>query len=193
MHCDIKIFDWLMCWIKHDNFLEKPSLDTATVVSILVSASFLKVKEEALSAVLRCEFQISDLVTECLEFVYKNMNHILTVTPTFSCVGDGLVSRLSQMYKPSEIENLSDRRDRIQGRLYTKMVNLLTEEEANPEKEIWMTAATLFRCSICGKYLTSQTSGLACLPSSASIDNTGKVVPKHERWGGAGLEIAFLF
>ena len=44
VHCDIKIFDWLMCWIKHDNFMEKPSLDTPSVVSILVSASFLQVK-----------------------------------------------------------------------------------------------------------------------------------------------------
>ena len=78
--------------------------------------------------------QISELVTECLDFVYRNMNHILTVTPTFSCVGDSLVTRLSQMYKPSEIENLSDRRDRIQGRLYTKMVNLLTEEDSKVAK-----------------------------------------------------------
>ena len=132
--------------------------------------------------ILSC--QISELVTECLDYVYRNMNHILTVTPTFSCVGDSLVTRLSQLYKPSEIENLSDRRDRIQSRLYTKMVNLLTEEEPNPEKEIWFTAATLFRCEICGKYLTSQTSRLLCLPSSASIDNTGNVVPKHERWVG---------
>lgn len=43
VHCDIKIFDWLMCWVKHDNFIDKPSLDSASVVSILVSASFLKV------------------------------------------------------------------------------------------------------------------------------------------------------
>ena len=49
MHCDIKIFDWLMCWIKHDNFMEKPSLDTATVASILVSASFLQVSSVLLS------------------------------------------------------------------------------------------------------------------------------------------------
>ena len=55
-------------------------------------------------------------MTECLDYVYRNMNHILTVTPTFSCVGDSLVTRLSQLYKPSEIENLSDRRDRIQSR-----------------------------------------------------------------------------
>ena len=52
---------------------------------------------------------------------------------------------MSSLYKPSEIENLSDRRDRIQSRLYTKMLNLLTEEEPNEEKEIWSTAATLFR------------------------------------------------
>ena len=43
VHCDIKIFDWLMCWVKHDNFIDKPSLDSSSVVSILVSASFLKV------------------------------------------------------------------------------------------------------------------------------------------------------
>ena len=57
VHCDIKIFDWLMCWIKHDNFLEKPSLDTATVVSILVSASFLKVKEEFMQSA-KCGFEV---------------------------------------------------------------------------------------------------------------------------------------
>ena len=62
-----------------------------------------------------------------------------------SCVGDNLLTQLSSLYKPSEIENLSDRRDRIQSRLYTKMLNLLTEEEPNEEKEIWSTAATLFR------------------------------------------------
>ena len=44
VHCDIKIFDWLMCWIKHDNIEDKPGLDAASVVSILVSASFLKVQ-----------------------------------------------------------------------------------------------------------------------------------------------------
>ena len=43
VHCDVKIFDWLMCWVKHDNFIDKPSLDSSSVVSILVSASFLKV------------------------------------------------------------------------------------------------------------------------------------------------------
>ena len=84
------------------------------------------------------------------------------------------------------------------------MLALLTLEEPNTDKEIWSTAATLYRsaalissrsntwtpttnflfvrCQICGKYLTSQTSQmLLCLPSSASIDNNGKVVPKHER------------
>ena len=46
VHCDIKIFDWLMCWVKYDNIVDKPSLDSSSVVSILVSASFLKVSHE---------------------------------------------------------------------------------------------------------------------------------------------------
>ena len=46
VHCDIKIFDWLMCWVKYDNIMDKPSLDSASVVSILVSASFLKASPE---------------------------------------------------------------------------------------------------------------------------------------------------
>ena len=79
-------------------------------------------------------------MTECLEYVYRNMNQILTVTPTFSCVGDTLLTRycpgdphnyspfparLARFYKPSEIENLSDRRDRIHNRLYTRVGHLL--------------------------------------------------------------------
>ena len=106
VHCDVKIFDWLMCWTKHSEPADKPSLESASVISILVSASFLK---------------ISDLVDECLDFVYKNMNQILSVTPSFSCVGDSLLTRLARLYKPSEIENLSDRRDRIHNRLYTRV------------------------------------------------------------------------
>ena len=39
------------------------------------------------------------------------------------------------------------------------------------------------RCQICGKFLTSENANLLlCLPSSAIIDNNGRVVPKHERW-----------
>ena len=106
VHCDVKIFDWLMCWTKHSDPAERPSLESASVISILVSASFLK---------------INDLVDECLEFVYRNMNQILSVTPSFSCVGDSLLTRLARLYKPSEIENLSDRRDRIHNRLYTRV------------------------------------------------------------------------
>ena len=49
------------------------------------------------------------------------MNQILSVTPSFSCVGDTLLTRLARLYKPSEIENLSDRRDRIHNRLYTRV------------------------------------------------------------------------
>ena len=78
------------CWTKHSLPADKPTLESASVISILVSASFLK---------------IADLVEECLEFVYRsrpllplvcvsrNMNQVLCVTPSFSCVGDTLLTR----------------------------------------------------------------------------------------------------
>ena len=117
-------------------------MESASVISILVSASFLKAYSSILIPFVKYScFQIEDLVEECLEYVYKNMNQILTVTPTFSCVGDTLLtrydyccifnififaSRLARFYKPSEIENLSDRRDRIHNRLYTRVRNNLS-------------------------------------------------------------------
>ena len=83
VHCDIMIFDWLMCWVKHDDPEDKPSLESASVVSILVSASFLKVMILLSRTNQNSTLQILDLVSECIDYVYKNMNHILTLTPTF--------------------------------------------------------------------------------------------------------------
>jgi len=38
VHCDIKIFDWLMRYLKNDS---DPKLDTKNVISILISSDFL--------------------------------------------------------------------------------------------------------------------------------------------------------
>lgn len=45
VHCDLQIFEWLMRWVKKDALSEEmwPSLDSANVVPILVSAGFLQV------------------------------------------------------------------------------------------------------------------------------------------------------
>ena len=59
MHCDINIFHWLMDYIKNIN---KPALEVKNVVSILISAEFLGMKQ---------------LVDACIEFVAGSLNEVV--------------------------------------------------------------------------------------------------------------------
>ena len=74
VHCDVAVFQWLMDWIKG----EKPNLQPSNVMSVLVSANFL---------------QMSELVTEALDYAHHNMAKVLAVTHNFSCLGEPLFSR----------------------------------------------------------------------------------------------------
>ncbi len=53
-----------------------------------------------------------------------------------------------------EVEELVDRRDRIHSRLYTKLIISLCDPVAKPDNDLFRPAATLFRCSFCGLFLT---------------------------------------
>ncbi len=102
VHCDVNIFEWLMLWIKnsedrdHADGIEegdgeeqqkavetsskekKPVLLPSNVMSILVSASFLK---------------IHGLVDEALKYAHQNMGKILSVMHNFNCLGEPLFSK----------------------------------------------------------------------------------------------------
>ena len=56
----------------------------------------------------------------------------------FSTIFD-YICRLSHLYKPTEVEELMDRRDRIHSRLYTKLICTLCEPTPQPEREIFQT------------------------------------------------------
>ena len=55
-----------------------PVLDPSNIMSILVSASFLK---------------MSGLVEAALKYAHGNMNKILTVTHNLNCLGEPLLTR----------------------------------------------------------------------------------------------------
>jgi hypothetical protein len=70
-----------MTWIRSveaTDEAEQPALDAANVVSILVSASFLK---------------MGPLVELALRFTYRNMNKILATTNNLNCLGEPLLTR----------------------------------------------------------------------------------------------------
>ncbi|CAB4065949.1 Uncharacterized protein KIAA1841 [Lepeophtheirus salmonis] len=164
VHCDVFIFEWLISWIKED---EKPELEPENVISILISADFLK---------------ISPLVETALSYVHRNMNKVLSVTTNLSCLSDHLLNRLSELYKPSEVEMILDRKDRIQSRLYSKLIQRLCAILPQYDREILDTAFSLHRCELCGLFLTSSSAKtLPCLSFRSKIDHRGNIVPIHKR------------
>ena len=98
VHCDVTIFEWLMDWLKAQhpeyqtttintvetdedgNEIQKtdPELDANNVVSILVSASFLK---------------MGPLVDFALMYLHQNMNKVLLTTHNLNCLGEPLLTR----------------------------------------------------------------------------------------------------
>ena len=99
VHCDVTIFEWLMDWLKaqskdeninicinnndneNDNtdvVEQEPELTPNNVVSILVSASFLK---------------MGPLVDFALTYLHHNMNKVLVTTHNLNCLGEPLLTR----------------------------------------------------------------------------------------------------
>ncbi|CAH0595296.1 unnamed protein product [Chrysodeixis includens] len=169
VHCDIQIFDWLMRWVKRDTILvaDWPLLDPHNVVPILVSASFL---------------QMEPLLHDCLIYCHAHINEIVKTSTNLACLSDALLTRLAAMYTNAELEAIRDRKDKIQSRLYCKMILSLAEPVPETLRGHYSTLATLFKCSKCNKLLGRHIAEqVPCQPASMRIDRRGNVVASHTK------------
>jgi hypothetical protein len=78
VHCDIKIFEWLMKYLKQkESDTQKPvdengpKLDIKNVISILISSDFLQMK---------------GLVQECIDFVIENLHDVVRLPIDMNCL-----------------------------------------------------------------------------------------------------------
>ncbi|CAH0402873.1 unnamed protein product [Chilo suppressalis] len=169
VHCDIQIFDWLMRWVKRDSILvaDWPLLDPHNVVPILVSASFL---------------QMEPLLHDCLIYCHAHLNDIVKTSTNLACLSDALLTRLAAMYTNAELEAVRDRKDKVQSRLYCKMILSLAEPVPETLRGHYATLATLFKCSKCNKLLGRHIAEqVPCQPSSMRIDRRGNVISSHTK------------
>ncbi|XP_063541605.1 SANT and BTB domain regulator of class switch recombination [Cydia strobilella] len=169
VHCDIQIFDWLMRWVKRDSILvaDWPLLDPHNVVPILVSASFL---------------QMEPLLHDCLIYCHAHMSEIVKTSTNLACLSDALLTRLAAMYTNAELEAIRDRKDKIQSRLYCKMILSLAEPVPETLRGHYATLATLFKCSKCckllGRHIAEQ---VPCQPVNMRVDRRGNVISSHTK------------
>lgn len=170
VHCDLEIFDWLIKWVKKEMLASQenwPKLSASNVIPILVSASFL---------------QMEPLLLDCLSYCHAHLSEIVKVSPNLGCLNDNIITRLAAMFTNMELEMVKDKKDRIQPRLFCKMIQSLCEVEAQSIRGHFATLAGLFRCLKCGKYLTQSVSSYVhCIPQNMKLNRWGQIVSAHVR------------
>ncbi|KOC69330.1 Uncharacterized protein KIAA1841 like protein [Habropoda laboriosa] len=169
VHCDITIFDWLMRWVKKDVIkkTEWPVLEANNVIPIMVSASFL---------------QMEPLLESCLQYCHDNMSDILKTSTVLTGLDDNLLTRLVELFTNEDVEALKDKKDKIQSKLFCKLIVSLTEVMPDNKKGHYSSLATLFKCSKCGKNIIQSVSNfIPCISSAMKIDNHGNIHSKHIR------------
>ncbi|XP_055844997.1 SANT and BTB domain regulator of class switch recombination isoform X2 [Episyrphus balteatus] len=169
VHCDIQIFEWLMKWIKKtpDQQDSLPQLDATNVVPILVSASFL---------------QMEPLLLDCLSFCHARLSDVVRSSTNLSCLNDSIITRLAAMFTNLELEVVKDKKERVTPRLWTKLIQSLTEPEPQALRGHYFSLAGLFRCSRCCKCITqTMSSYISCVPSNIRLNRWGQLVSQHTR------------
>lgn len=169
VHCDVVIFDWLMRWVKKDIIKksEWPVLEANNVIPIMVSACFL---------------QMEPLLENCLQYCHDNMTDILKTSTILTCLDDNLLTRLTELFTNEDVEMLKDKKDKIQSRLFCKLITSLVDAIPDNKKGHYSSLAMMFRCGKCTKNVIQSISDFVpCVPSAMKIDNKGTVHSKHVR------------
>ncbi|XP_012153802.2 uncharacterized protein LOC100881591 isoform X2 [Megachile rotundata] len=169
VHCDITIFDWLMRWVKKDIIKksEWPVLETGNVIPIMVSASFL---------------QMEPLLENCLQYCHDNMSDVLKTSMVLPSLDDNLLTRLVEHFTNEEVEGLRDKKDKIQSKLFCKLIISLAEVMPDNKKGHYSSLATLFKCIKCGKCIIQSVSNyVPCIPNMMKIDSHGNIYSNHVR------------
>ena len=138
VHCDIKIFEWLMRYLKDNG---EPKLDLKNVISILISSDFLGMKT---------------LVSECVQFIKLNLSDVVRLPIDMNCLNSNLVKKISSAVSLEELINLKDKKDKLTSKIYMKKLEELTSEdytydtkELKKPKQNALNSQPLYRCAYC--------------------------------------------
>lgn len=140
---------------------------------MLVSAAFLRMEP---------------LFSECLLYCHEHMNDILKTSTSLSCLNDAVLTRLSAMYTNREVEAIKDRKDKLQSRLFCKLIQVLCETEPEALRGHYCSFAKIFRCSRCFQLVSPAVEeNVPCIPPCMRLGIDGFVTNHHVRDSGWSL------
>lgn len=169
VHCDLQIFEWLMKYLLNPQ-IQARTLETGTVISILISAEYL---------------QMPRLVQECVNFMKNHLQDVLRLPIDLNCITSSILKDLASVTQIEDLDELKDRKDKLISKLYMKKLEIMLGDENN----------ALFRCVYCNKLFTrAQKTWMICSKAKIFIDFHGTVIAEHvaDRSWDANKFIYFL-
>ena len=127
VHCDIKIFEWLMKYLNNS----APKFETRNVISILISSDFLG---------------MARLVNESIEYVRANINDVVKLPIDMNCLQNNLIKKIAEAVSMDELVALRDKKDKLMSKIYMKKLEFLISEESH----------VLQRCVYCDGLFTPE-------------------------------------
>jgi len=168
VHCDVKIFDWLIRYVKRDkeNQDSGPILSAKSAVSILISSEFLK---------------MAKLVERCITFCHDHMSEIIASPCNMNCINDPLVKRISATFTQHDLEQVVDKKDKFKSKLFCKKIEELFNPNFSNEYS-HNNASKLYKCLHCQKLLLPPVEkSIKCTVARTMIDHHGNLQYVHSR------------
>mmetsp|Transcript_66000 Transcript_66000/g.143830 ORF Transcript_66000/g.143830 Transcript_66000/m.143830 type:complete len:707 (-) Transcript_66000:127-2247(-) len=153
VHCDVAVFAWLVEYMKDPQKAE--SLKVDTVVSILISAEFLRMEK---------------LVETCLLFMASAIDQVVRLPLDLGCLSNDVVRQLASHLGDQELDEVRDRKDRLVSRLFAHKLESLLGDPEN----------ALHLCVYCSRLFTDrQREFMVCPKAKIFIDFHGNVIAQH--------------
>lgn len=94
-----------------------------------------------------------------------------------------IANRMAELFTNEDVEMLKDKKDKIQSRLFCKLIMSLVEFTPDNKKGHYGSLATLFKCAKCSKNVVQSISDFVpCVSNAMKINNKGAVHSKHVRY-----------
>lgn len=97
-------------------------------------------------------------------------------------IDNKLCYRLANQFTNTEIEAMRDKKDKLQSRLFCKLIFSLAEPEPDHKRGHFASIAHIFKCIHCGKLLPKGLcSRIPCKPAYNRMDPVGNIQGIHIR------------
>lgn len=149
VHCDIKIFEWLIQYMHQREKIEKSHLRGVFAARHLIyrkKTEDEKQKEKQLEAMqgsdrvpvldlknvisilISADFLIiQELVRECIAYVISNLHDVVRLPIDMNCLNDKVLYLIAEQLPIGKLNNLADKRDKLTSRLFkAKLEQLLS-------------------------------------------------------------------